>query len=195
MWTIPNILTLGRMALLPVMVALFFLPLEWAAWTCLSLYVVGAVTDFLDGWIARRFEQKSEFGAMIDPISDKVFVVTIMLMLVAVGRIDGLMVLSVVIIIVREFIVSGLREYLGPKGVKLPVTKLAKWKTTLQMAALGFLIVGPYVFLATLIGNIALAGAAVLTLITGWGYVKTGLKILKTTDEHRFTQIIQKDTQ
>ena len=195
MWTIPNILTLGRMALLPVMVALFFLPLEWAAWTCLSLYVVGAVTDFLDGWIARRFEQKSEFGAMIDPISDKVFVVTIMLMLVAVGRIDGLMVLSVVIIIVREFIVSGLREYLGPKGVKLPVTKLAKWKTTLQMAALGFLIVGPYVFLATLIGNIALAGAAVLTLITGWGYVKTGLKILKTTDEHRFTQIKQKDTQ
>ncbi|MCB1579304.1 MAG: CDP-diacylglycerol--glycerol-3-phosphate 3-phosphatidyltransferase [Rhodospirillales bacterium] len=179
MWTIPNILTIGRMALLPVMVALFFLPFAWAAWTCLGLYIIGAVTDFLDGWIARRFNLQSEFGAMIDPISDKVFVVTIMLMLVAVGRIDGLMVLSVVIIIVREFTVSGMREYLGPKGVKLPVTRLAKWKTTLQMAALGFLIVGPYVFLATLIGNITLAGAAVLTLITGWGYVKTGMDFIR----------------
>ncbi|MCB9982355.1 MAG: CDP-diacylglycerol--glycerol-3-phosphate 3-phosphatidyltransferase [Rhodospirillales bacterium] len=179
MWTIPNILTVGRMALLPVMVALFFVPFAWAAWTCLGLYIIGAVTDFLDGWIARRFNLQSEFGAMIDPISDKVFVVTIMLMLVAVGRIDGLMVLSVVIIIVREFIVSGLREYLGPKGVKLPVTKLAKWKTTLQMAALGFLIVGPYMFLTTLIGNIALAGATVLTLITGWGYMKTGMDVIR----------------
>ncbi|MEZ5815071.1 MAG: CDP-diacylglycerol--glycerol-3-phosphate 3-phosphatidyltransferase [Alphaproteobacteria bacterium] len=178
-WTIPNILTLGRMALLPVMIALFFLPMEWAAWTCLGLYAIGAVTDFLDGWIARRFNQQSEFGAMIDPISDKVFVVTIMLMLVAAGRIDGLMVLSVVVIIVREFIVSGLREYLGPKGVKLPVTNLAKWKTTLQMAALGFLIVGPYMFLATLIGNIALAGAAVLTLITGWGYLQAGMDVIR----------------
>lgn len=167
------------MALLPVMVALFFLPFEWAAWTCLGLYVLGAVTDFLDGWVARRFKQQSEFGAMIDPISDKIFVVTIMLMLVAVGRIDGLMVLSVVVIIVREFMVAGLREYLGPKGVKMPVTQLAKWKTTLQMLALGFLIVGPFVPLTLLIGNLALAGAAALTVITGWGYMKTGIDFIR----------------
>ena len=94
MWTIPNILTVARLALLPVMIALFFLPFSWAAWTCLGLYALGSISDFLDGWIARRYNQHSEFGAMMDPISDKIFVVTIMLMLVAVGRIDGLMVLQ-----------------------------------------------------------------------------------------------------
>ncbi len=172
---IPNILTLARLALLPPMIVLFFLPLEWAAWICLGLYVVGAVTDFLDGWIARRFNMTSEFGAMMDPISDKIFVVTIMLMLIAVGRIEGLMVLSVVIIIIREFTVSGLREYLGPKGITLPVTNLAKWKTALQMGALGFLIIGPYLFWAYILGSAALIGAALLTLITGWIYLKAGL--------------------
>ncbi|MCB1651120.1 MAG: CDP-diacylglycerol--glycerol-3-phosphate 3-phosphatidyltransferase [Alphaproteobacteria bacterium] len=179
MWTIPNILTVARLALLPVMIALFFLPFSWAAWTCLGLYALGSISDFLDGWIARRYNQHSEFGAMMDPISDKIFVVTIMLMLVAVGRIDGLMVLSVVVIIVREFTVSGLREYLGPKGIKMPVTKLAKWKTTLQMVALGFLIVGPFVPLALWAGNGALLGAAALTVMTGWGYLKAGLDHIK----------------
>src|SRR5690606_25473982 len=114
----------------------------------------------------------SEFGAMMDPISDKIFVITIMLMLIATDRIEGLMVLAVVVIIMREFVVSGLREYLGPKGVKLPVTFIAKLKTTLQMAALGFLIVGPFIPWAKLTGDIALVGAAALTIITGWQYLK-----------------------
>ena len=172
---LPNILTLSRLALLPFMVVLFFIPFEWAAWTCLTLYIIGAATDGLDGWIARRWNQISEFGTMIDPISDKIFVVTVMLMLVATDRIQGLMVLSVVIIIVREFAVSGLREFLGPRGVSLPVSKLAKWKTALQMIALGVLIVGPYVTFGTTAGNLLLLGATALTLITGWEYLKTGL--------------------
>ena len=172
---LPNILSLSRLALLPFMVALFFVPFEWAAWTCLTLYIIGSITDGLDGWIARRWNQISEFGTMIDPISDKIFVVTVMLMLVATDRISGVMVLAVVIIIVREFMVSGLREFLGPRGVALPVSPLAKWKTALQMIALGLLIVGPYVTLTLIAGNIMLLGATVLTLMTGWEYLKTGL--------------------
>lgn len=175
MLNLPNILTLSRLALLPFMVVLFFLPFEWAAWTCLALYILGAASDGLDGWIARRWGQITEFGTMIDPISDKIFVVTVMLMLVATDRIQGMMVLTVVIIIVREFAVSGLREFLGPRGVALPVSKLAKWKTALQMIALGLLIVGPYVALGMIAGNLLLLGATALTVATGWTYLKTGL--------------------
>lgn len=177
MWNLPNILTMGRLALLPFMIILFFIPYSWAAWTCLALYIIGAITDFLDGWIARRYNQMSEFGAFMDPLSDKIFVVTLLLMLVAAGRIEGIWVLGVVIIIVREFTVSGVREYLGGQDLKLPVTKLAKWKTTLQMIATGILIVGPYILngYGQSLGYVALTGASILTVITGWGYLKAGL--------------------
>lgn len=171
-----NIMTLFRLVLLPVMIVLFFIPTSWAAWTCLFIYIIGAVTDYLDGFFARKFGQVSDFGKFMDPISDKIFVATILLMLVAVGRIEGTMVLAVVVIIAREFMVSGLREFLGAREVKLPVTNLAKWKTTLQMLSLGFLIVSPYVPLTGLIGNIGLAGAALLTAITGWNYIRAGMK-------------------
>lgn len=179
MLNLPNMLSLLRLALLPFMIALFLLPFEWAAWTCFTLYVIGALTDFLDGWIARTFNQTSEFGAFIDPVADKMFVVTILLMLVATGRVEGVYVLAVVIIILREFLVSGLREYLGPRNIKLPVTKLAKWKTAAQMAALGVLIVAPYVFLGSVIGLLLLLAASGLTIITGWLYLKTGLEHMK----------------
>ena len=181
-WNIPNILTVARLLLLPPMIALFFIPYSWAAWTCLGLYIVGAVTDFVDGWWARKFNQQSEFGAFMDPLSDKIFVITILLMLVAVERLESFWVLSVVIIIIREFAVSGVREFLGSNDVKLPVTKLAKWKTTIQMIATGVLIVGPFSFYGygQLIGSLLLAGASVITVITGWGYMKKGFEFLKT---------------
>ena len=178
-WTIPNILTVGRLLMLPPMIALFFLPFSWAAWTCLGLYVFGAITDFFDGWYARKFNQHSEFGAFLDPLSDKIFVVTILLMLVAVGRIEGIWVLSVVIIIIREFTVSGVREFLGSQNLKLPVTKLAKWKTALQMLATAVLIIGPYIWMGQLFGSLLLAGASVITVITGWGYLKKGLDVIQ----------------
>lgn len=179
MLNVPNMLSLLRLALLPFMVVLFLIPMEWAAWSGLVLYVLGALTDFLDGWVARKFSQTSEFGAFIDPVSDKIFVVTCMLMLVAINRIEGIAVLAVAIIIVREFLVSGLREYLGPKGIKLPVTKLAKWKTASQMLALGVLIVAPYIFMGTALGLTLLLTASVLTILTGWLYLKTGLDHMK----------------
>lgn len=177
--TLPNILTLFRLALLPIIVLLFFIPAGWAAWTCLALYILGAFTDWLDGWIARKYNQASELGAMMDPIADKIFVVTIMLMLVATGRIEGIWVLLIVIILIREFTVSGLREYLGPKGIKVPVTKLAKWKTATQMIATGILIIAPYITGGGFIGLLCLLAATILTITTGWQYLKAGLEHIK----------------
>lgn len=171
-----NILTLGRLVLLPILIVLFFIPAAWAAWICLFVYIIGAVTDFFDGWVARKYGQISDFGKFMDPISDKIFVSTILLMLVAVDRINGLMVMAVVVIMAREFMVSGLREFLGAKDIKIPVTNLAKWKTAIQMTSLGFLIVGPYVFMAGLIGNIGLAAAAVITAYTGYQYLRAGME-------------------
>ncbi|MBX2833776.1 MAG: CDP-diacylglycerol--glycerol-3-phosphate 3-phosphatidyltransferase [Micavibrio sp.] len=181
MWTLPNILSVMRIGLLPFMIVLFMLSTdwEWAAWACLVLYVIGALTDFLDGWIARRFNMVSEFGAFIDPLTDKIFVVTVMLMLVAIDRIENYWVLAVVIILVREFIVSGIREYLGPKGIKVPVTNLAKWKTTSQMAALGVLIIAPYIAFGFWIGHGLLIIASTLTVVTGWVYFKKGMETVK----------------
>ncbi len=180
MLTLANKLTLARLALLPVIILLFFIPTGWAAWTCLTLYVIGAVTDWLDGWVARRYNQYSEFGRFLDPIADKIFVVVVLLMLIAVDRVEGIWVLAVVIILIREFLVAGLREFLGPKGIIVPVTPLAKWKTALQMVATGILIVGPYIHDGiTMLGLLGLTGAAVLTVMTGWNYFKTGIQHIK----------------
>ena len=168
-----NKLTLARLALLPFIILLLFIPAKWAAWTVLVLYIIGAATDWLDGWVARRYNQISDFGRFLDPIADKVFVVTILLMLVAIERIGGIFTLAVIIIIAREFLVAGLREFLGPKNIVLPVTPLAKWKTALQMVATGVLIVGPYVPLGGALGLLALSAAAALTVMTGWNYLKS----------------------
>ncbi len=171
-----NILTMTRLALLPFIIALFYLPGGWAAWTCLALYIIGALTDGLDGWVARKFDQISAFGTFLDPIADKVFVATLLLLLVATARIEGLLVIAVIIILAREFLVAGLREYLGPKNIQLPVTKLAKWKTATQMLAIGFLIIAPLSHGAATAGAALLALAALLTIITGWIYLRGGLK-------------------
>ena len=170
-----NILTLGRLALLPLIILLFFVPADWAAWSVLVLYIAGAVSDWLDGWVARAYNQTSDFGRFLDPIADKIFVVTVLLMLVATDRIEGVWVIAVIIILMREFLVAGLREFLGPKGIVLPVTTLAKWKTGLQMVATGFLIVAPALgTMAHWFGLLGLSAAAVLTAVTGWEYMKTG---------------------
>lgn len=181
MMTLANILTLFRLFLLPFMIVLFFIPTVWAAWCVLVLYAIGSLTDFLDGWVARKYNQITEFGTFMDPISDKIYVVTIMLLLIATGRIEGLWVLPVLVILIREFMVSGLREFLGPKNIKLPVTNLAKWKTASQMLALGFLIIGNVYLWASVTGLVLLVASSVLTVITGWGYLKTGFAYLTTS--------------
>ena len=163
------------MALLPVLIWLLYQPESWAMWSALSLYALSAITDFFDGYLARKMNIVSPFGTFLDPIADKVFVAIILIALVDIGRLDGLWTIPVIIIFTREFLVSGMREFLGPKDIKLPVTQLAKWKTTFQMVALGILIYGGEALTG---GQITLAIAAALTVITGWGYLKVGLKHL-----------------
>ena len=180
MWTLPNLLTMGRIALLPVIVFLFMIPETWAAWTCLALYSVAAITDFFDGYFARAYNQITPIGKFLDPISDKIFVGCLLLMLAAEDRLPGIWIVPALIIMGREILISGLREYLGPFNVQIPVSNLAKWKTTIQMIALGFLIIGNYgdvlVPHTLLIGQIGLAFAAILTVWTGWNYMAIGIR-------------------
>ncbi len=181
--SIPNLMTIARIAIIPVIALLLYVPMAWAAWTALVLYILAAVTDFLDGFIARKMGSVSEFGRFLDPIADKVLVGCLLVVLAAVDRLDGIWIVPAVIIMMREFLVAGLREYLGPKNIVVSVTKMAKWKTTVQMVALGFLIVGDFgnVILpfTLLIGQIGLAVAAYMTAMTGWEYLKTGLPHMK----------------
>ncbi|MCB1531662.1 MAG: CDP-diacylglycerol--glycerol-3-phosphate 3-phosphatidyltransferase [Alphaproteobacteria bacterium] len=180
MFNLPNLLTLFRLALLPLIILLLFIPASWAAAVALTLYVLGAVTDWLDGYVARKYNQVTEFGTFMDPISDKIYVVTIMLTLVATDRIAGIWVVLVLAILVREFLISGLREYLGPKNIKVPVSDLAKWKTAAQMVATGLLIIAPYMFGGYVLGILALFGATALTLYTAWDYMKAGWAHMKS---------------
>lgn len=190
---LPNILTISRIVLLPVLIGLFFVHGEAAAWIALWVYIFCAVTDFFDGYLARRYGSTSGFGTFLDPISDKIMVASLLLALATFDRLDGLWMIPAIIILSREFLIAGLREYLGPQNIKVPVSKLAKWKTGVQMTALGFLVIGDYgdqtmqnvfgflvgggdVIGALLTGQILLAIAAVITIITGWNYLKVGFK-------------------
>ena len=179
--SLPNILTLSRILVIPPIVALFFMDGETPRWVALGLYAAACVTDFFDGYIARSMGQISKFGRFMDPVADKLLVAAVIFMLVATDRIAGLVVLPALIILIREILVSGLREHLAALSVGVPVSRLAKWKTMIQMFALGFLIVhdaSPDWIPSVWIGEIGVWIAALLTLITGWDYLQAGLKHL-----------------
>ena len=174
---IANILTIARMIMLPVMVFLFYLESAWGAaaiWMCFGLYVIAAITDYLDGYLARKLEQTSDFGTFLDPVSDKIMIGVILVMLIATDRIGAFGVVLTLLIFTREFLISGLREYLSPKNIKVPVMKLAKWKTTIQMIACGVLILCGIVPFAYEGGMILLFIATILTLWTGSNYLRVG---------------------
>ena len=182
MWTIANILTVARVLLLPPIIVCFFVESSvgaLAVYICFGLYVLAAVTDFFDGWVARKFNQITAFGTFLDPISDKIFVSALMILLIGFGRLEGLWILPVIAIMSRELLISGLREFLGAEDVKMPVTNLAKWKTTVQMVALGLLILGPLNPLILMAGQVGLLIAAALTLVTGWKYLQVGMEVIK----------------
>lgn len=180
---LPNILTVARLVLLPVLGAFLFLEGSVAAWSALVIYILCAATDFLDGYVARAFNVTSKFGTFLDPISDKIFVAVLLVLLVGVDRLEGLWILPAIVILMREFLVAGLREFLAPQNITIPVSRLAKWKTTLQMLAMGFLIVGNYgdilVPHTVLVGKIGLSVAAAVTVITGWSYFKKSLHYIR----------------
>lgn len=180
--SLPNILTYGRILAVPVVVACFALPdmpTPTSRWIALAVFAAAAVTDFFDGWLARAWGQQSSLGRMLDPIADKLLVASCLLILVDVRTIAGWTVIAAVIILCREILVSGLREFLAELRVSVPVTWLAKWKTTAQLVSLGFLIVGEAgnsVYPWTLqTGNTLLWVSALLTLYTGWDYFRSGI--------------------
>ncbi len=176
--SLPNLLTLSRIVAIPVLVALLFIEHPVAAWLACVIFTGAAVTDYFDGHFARTRRQVSAIGVFLDPIADKLLVAAVILMLVATARIDGFAVLPALVILCREILVSGLREFLASLQVSVPVSRLAKWKTTIQMVALGFLIVGeagPDRVPVRMIGEAGLWGAAILTLFTGYDYLRTGL--------------------
>ncbi len=176
-WSLPNLLTYGRVAAVPLVVALLFWPTEpWARWSALAIYIAAAITDFFDGYLARAWSQQSSLGRMLDPIADKLLVAAVLLALTADRTVGGRSLWAAIVILCREILVSGLREYLAELRVPMPVTAVAKWKTAVQMVALGFLIAGPageaILPGAISIGTVLLWVAAILTLYTGWDYMK-----------------------
>lgn len=175
--SLPNMLTLSRIGAIPVLVALFFVPAPLGPWLALSVFALAGLTDFLDGYIARSRQLQSRLGVMLDPIADKLLVASVIFLLVAFGRVEGLAIIPAAVILCREIIVSGLREFLASLQVGLPVSRLSKWKTAIQMVAMAFLILGKSGPPGTeAIGLIGLWAAAVLTLITGYTYFRCGLQ-------------------
>jgi cardiolipin synthase len=181
---LPNILTLSRIAAIPLLVVLLALRLPWADLAATIVFAAAAITDYFDGWLARHWRQMSDFGRMLDPIADKLLVGAALMMLVGTTRLSRFGLYPAIVIMLREILVSGLREYHAETHVGLPVTRLAKWKTGLQLAALGALIAGNdsarllgFGFVpVAVIGETLLWLAAVLTLFTGWDYLTAGLR-------------------
>ncbi|WP_349262355.1 CDP-diacylglycerol--glycerol-3-phosphate 3-phosphatidyltransferase [Geminicoccus sp.] len=173
---LPNMLTLFRIALIPVVMAMFYVDGAWARWVACAIFLLAATTDLLDGWIARNWRLQSDFGRWLDPVADKLLVGATVVMLAGFHRAP---LIPAVVIILREVAVSGLREYMAEVRVGMPVTPLAKWKTTVQMVAIVFLILGPAgpdPLPTETIGFWGLWLAAALTLLTGWDYLQAGLR-------------------
>lgn len=176
--SLPNVLTVSRILAIPIVVVTFYIPGEYARWFACALFSAAGVTDWLDGHMARRWAQQSDFGRFLDPIADKLLVAATLFMLTATDRLSSGAVLPALVILCREILVSGLREYLAELRVGLPVSKLAKWKTAIQMVAIGVLIVGdagPAFLSVAAIGEALLWVAAILTLVTGYDYLRAGL--------------------
>lgn len=185
--SLPNLLTFSRIAAIPFLVVTFYVDSPYGNWAGLAVLVFAGLTDFFDGYFARAWEQQSMLGKFLDPIADKLLVAALLLMLVGFQRIDGLVILPAVVILCREILVSGLREFLAGVQVRVPVSRLAQWKTALQMLALGFLIVstaGPQFgpFSTTQIGEAGLWVAAFLTLLTGYDYLRAGIVHIEDAD-------------
>jgi cardiolipin synthase (CMP-forming) len=184
MLNLPNLLTVSRILVIPPMVAAFYLDKNWANIIGCALFVGASLTDFFDGYLARSWSQQSDIGRFLDPVADKLLVAAAILMLVAFDRLHGFQVLAALVILCREILVSGLREFLAELRVGVPVSKLAKWKTGIQMTAIALLLLGetgPTWLGAETVGAALLWIAAGLTLITGYDYLRDGLKHMSTT--------------
>jgi CDP-diacylglycerol--glycerol-3-phosphate 3-phosphatidyltransferase/cardiolipin synthase len=180
---IPNLLTIGRIIIVPFFVLAFYLPGFYGDLTACVLFVIASFTDFLDGMLARMMGEESKLGELLDPIADKIIVATALILLVMSGTIRHYEVIAAIIILTREILISGLREFLARGQIKLPVTNLAKLKTFLQMVAIALLLTGEtgnkifnfQDYNAQTIGIILLWLSAFLTLYTGYEYLRKGI--------------------
>ncbi|MBV1831250.1 CDP-diacylglycerol--glycerol-3-phosphate 3-phosphatidyltransferase [Komagataeibacter sp. AV436] len=181
---LPNLLTLSRIIVVPIVVALVVIHTAQTDCAACVLFILAGITDYFDGKLARAWNQNSDLGRMLDPIADKLLVGASLMVMAGLGRLPYGCLYPAIIILCREILVSGLREYLAATRVGLPVTKLAKWKTGFQMTAIGFLLAGDSTagllhigwLPVNVLGAIMMWIAAALTLITGWDYVSTGLR-------------------
>ena len=180
---IPNILTIGRIIIVPIFVMAFFIPGFFGDLIPFFLFVLASFTDYLDGLLARIFKEESKLGELLDPIADKILVAAALILLVMNGTIKNYEVIAAIIILTREILISGLREFLAGGRIKLPVSNLAKAKTFLQMFAISALLTGEtgnkiinfQDYNAQTIGMILLWLSAFLTLFTGYEYLRKGI--------------------
>jgi cardiolipin synthase len=190
---IPNILTIGRIIIVPFFVLAFYLPGFYGDLTAFALFVIASFTDFLDGMLARMMGEESKLGELLDPIADKIIVATALILLVMSGTIKHYEVIAAIIILTREILISGLREFLAKGQIKLPVTNLAKLKTFLQMVAISLLLTGEtgnkilnfQDYNAQTIGIILLWLSAFLTLYTGYEYLRKGIDHAMSEDSKK----------
>ena len=181
-WSLPNILTYLRIVAVPAVVAAFYIEGDAGRWLAFGLFAAASITDYFDGYLARSSGAVSKLGVFLDPIADKIMIAAVILLLVFTRDIQGWYVIAALFILLREIIVSGLREFLATLQVSMPVTRLAKWKTTFQMVSLGALILAPAsahwwpALPSQPVGIATLWLAGVLTLVTGWDYLRVGLK-------------------
>jgi cardiolipin synthase (CMP-forming) len=192
--SLPNLLTLSRILAMPLAIATFYLPAPGGPWTGCAIFAFAGFTDWLDGRLARAWQQQSEWGRFLDPIADKLLVAGTLLMLTATQRISASAVLPALVILSREILVSGLREHLADMRVKVPVTGLAKWKTAIQMVAIGVLLVGesgPDFLHLQIVGEALLWIAAAFTLVTGYQYLHAGIVHVGSEEERRKSPAIK----
>ena len=186
---LPNALTFARIGLIPVVMVLLYVPAPEARWAAAGLFVLAAVTDYLDGWLARKLNVVSDIGRVLDPIADKLLVAAVLVMLAGTGGLSAVSLIAAVVILFRELLVSGLREFLAGRGISMPVTTLAKWKTATQLMALPLLLVGDAGTVAGVSlqwpGEALLWIAAALTAQTGYVYMRQGLAHMSLAPETR----------
>lgn len=195
---LPNVLTLLRIAAIPVLVALLALHSALGNVAACVVYTAACITDYLDGALARRWQMLSELGRMMDPIADKLLVGALLLALAGLTVLPVFSLYAAIIIMLREILVSGLREYMASQRETLPSTRLAKWKTGIQMIAIGFLIGGDKAAVAlhlsflpaTLIGGILLWISVIPTVLSGWGYLTVGLSRMMASDPRKSSKIV-----
>ena len=170
---LPNYLTLFRVISIPIIIIAIIPQTYLSNWIAVSLYIVACISDFLDGYFARKLKLETKLGKFLDPIADKVLVISIIFILVAIDKISGFFIYPALIIIIREKLVSGWREFFEKSKISINVTNIAKWKTLIQMFSLGFLIIGDDFTLISytmLLGEIGLTIASLITIYTGYKY-------------------------